>query len=308
MQGIIQGTMRAQKAALPLRLTAIVRNIEMKVRLAAVQPASACGAEEIRNATESLTWLRRAAENNAQLVVFPEGYPGPINPSNEYDALKSLANAAAEFRLHVIASRAVPSGTGHAIELNLINDHGEIIGTYQRTTPRGPYVYRDIEAWNFDYIESNSPPCVFETTIGRIGMLVCSELYFPELSRLLMLQGADIIAYPAGGSINELLPGWRTLVHARAIENLVFTVACQNLYGNGKEEGVGTIAGPEGVLAHSKGEGLVMADLDLERLAFLRAEDEKIEFPKRYATIPGVRRLLRPELYAWLVAQNQRMV
>ena len=280
----------------------------MKVRLAAVQPASGTGTDEIRNAAESLTWLRRAAENSAQLVVFPEGYPGPINPSNEYDALKPLANAAAEHRLHVIASRAVPSGTGHAIELNLIDDHGAILGTYRRTTPRGPYVYRDIEAWNFNYVESNTPPQVFETKIGRIGMLVCSELYFPELSRLLMLQGADIIAYPAGGSINELLPGWRTLVHARAVENLVFTVACQNLYSKGKEEGVGTIAGPEGVLAHSKGEGLLMADLDFDRLAFLRTEDEKIEFPKRYATIPGVQRLLRPELYAWLVAQNKKVV
>jgi 5-aminopentanamidase len=278
----------------------------MKVRVAAVQPASGSGADEVRNATEAVTWLRRAAEKNAQLVVFPEGYPGPINPANGYDALKPLSHAAAEFKLHVIASRAVPSGAGHAVELNLIDDNGKILGSYRRTTPRGPYVYRDIQAWNFDYVASNAPPRVFETKIGRIGMLVCSELYFPELSRLLMLQGADIIAYPAGGSINELLPGWRTLVSARAIENLVFTVACQNLYGEGKEEGVGTIAGPEGVLAQLKEAGLLVAELDFDRLAFLRAEDEKIEFPKRYATIPGVARLLRPELYAWLAAQSQK--
>lgn len=278
----------------------------MKVRIAAVQPASGSGADEMRNATDAIAWLRRAAETDAQLVVFPEGYPGPVNPANEYDALKPLAKAAAELGVHVIASRAVASGSGHSVELNLIDDHGEILGSYRRTTPRGPYVYRDIEAWNFDYVASNAPPRVFDTKIGRIGMLVCSELYFPELSRLLMLQGADIIAYPAGGSINELLPGWRTLVSARAIENLVFTVACQNLYGGGKEEGVGTIAGPEGVLAQSKEEGLILADLDFDRLAFLRAEDEKIEFPKRYATIPGVQRLLRPELYGWLAAHNQK--
>ena len=251
----------------------------MKIRVAAVQPLSGSGADEDRNATNSLNWLRRAAENHANLVVFPEGYPGPINPSNNYDALGPLAKAAAEFGLHVIASRAVPFGAGHAVELSLIDDRGDILGAYRRTTPRGPYVYRDIDAWNFDYIESNTPPRVFDTRIGRIGMLVCSELYSPELSRLLMLQGVDIIAYPAGGAINELLPGWRTLVYARSIENLVFTVACQNLYG--KEEGVGTIASPEGVLAQAKGEGLIVADLDFDRLAFLRAEDEKIEFPKR---------------------------
>jgi 5-aminopentanamidase len=275
----------------------------MKIRVAAVQPLSGSGPNENKNASESLNWLRRAAENRADLVVFPEGYPGPINPSNNYDAFSPLAKAAAEFRLHVIASRAVPSGAGHAVELRLIDDRGDIVGAYQRTTPRGPYVYRDIEAWNFDYIESNMPPRVFDTNIGRIGMLVCSELYSPELSRLLMLQGVDIIAYPAGGAINELLPGWRTLVYARAIENLIFTVACQNLYG--EEEGVGTVAGPEGVLAQAKGEGLIVADLDFDRLAFLRAEDEKIEFPKRYATIPGVQRWRRPELYAELTANDR---
>jgi len=150
----------------------------MKIRVAAVQPLSGSGAQENRNATESLIWLRRAAEDHADLVVFPEGYPGPINPSNSYDALGPLAEAAAEFGLHVIASRAVPLG------------------------------------------------------------------------------------------------------------------------------GVGTVAGPEGVLAQAEGEGLIVADLDFDRLAFLRAEDEKIEFPKRYTTIPGVQRWRRPELYAGLVAKD----
>jgi len=274
----------------------------MKIRIAAVQPFSGSGADERRNATESLQWLSRAAGEGADLVLFPEGYPGPINPANDYEAFIPLAERAAEFGVHVIASRAVPFGIGHAVELNLINDRGETAGIYRRTTPRGPYVYRDIEAWNFDYVESHTPPRVCETRIGRIGMLVCSELYMPELSRLLMVQGADLIVYPAGGAINELLPGWRTMVYARAIENLVYTAACQNLYGD--DEGVGTIAGPEGILAQAKGEGLILADLDYDRLAFLRAEDEKIEFPKRYFTVPGLQRWRRPELYERLSVQD----
>ena len=122
-----------------------------------------------------------------------------------------------------------------------------------------------------------------------------------------MLQGADIIAYPAGGSIHELLPGWRTLVSARAIGNLVFMVACENLYGDGKDEGVGTIAGPEGVLANRKGRNCIQAELDFDCLAFLRGEDEKSNFLNdtlqfRHSAI------LRPELYAWLAAQNQNYV
>lgn len=270
----------------------------MKVRLAAVQPRSGGGSTESRNAVEALDWLDRAAAAGADLVMFPEGYPGPVNPANSYDAFGPLAARAARYKLHVLASRVAPVDGGFAVELHLIDDHGKTAGVYRRTTPRGPYVYRDIDAWDFNFIASNQAPMVVETRLGRIGMLVCSELYTPELSRLLALQGADIILYPAGGAINEFLPGWRTLVWARAIENITFTAACQNLYGD--EEGVATIAAPEGVLAASTTEGLVIADLDFDRLAFLRRENERIEFPKRYSSIPGLMRWRRPELYGAL--------
>ena len=110
-----------------------------------------------------------------------------------------------------------------------------------------------------------------------------------KLSRVLTLKGADLIVYPVGGAVNELLPSWRTILHARAIENLVYTAACQNLYEE-SEEGVAQVASPEAVVDSLRHEGMLVADLDMERLRFLREEDEKVEFPKRYATVPGVRR------------------
>jgi predicted amidohydrolase len=176
---------------------------------------------------------------------------------------------------------------------------------YRRTTPPGPYIYRDIDAWGFDYAESDEPPAVYDTRLGRIGLLVCSEVYVPELARGLALQGADVILFPAGGAINELLETWRTLIWARAIENLVFTAAVQNLYDE-DEQGIATIAAPERILARSAGESLLVADLDVDRLHFLRERDERIEFPKPYATIPGVLRWRRPELYAALVREELR--
>lgn len=271
-----------------------------RVRIAAVQPRSFTGAEEWRNAATALVWLDRAAEAGADLVLFPEGYPGPVNAASRYDAVGPIARRAAELGLHVVGSRIVKVARGYAVELYLIDDKGDIAGSYRRTTPKGPYVYHDIDTWGFDYIESDQPPRPIETRLGRIGLLVCSEVYPPELSRVLAVAGADIILYPAGGAINELLPAWRNLIWARATENLVYTAACQNILGN--EEGVGTIASPEAILAQSRVDGLFCADLDMDRLAFLRSEDERIEFPKRYATIPGVMRWRRPELYAALAA------
>lgn len=255
------------------------------------------GPEEERNALDALEWLDQASKVGADLVLFPEGYPGPANPANDYDAFGPLADHAARQRLHVVASRieAAEDGRYH-MSLHLIGDDGRTIGIYRRMVPRGPYIYLDIDAWKFDYVEATGELHIFDTRLGRIGLQVCSEIYAPESSRVLALKGADVILYPAGGAINELLPSWRTMVWARAIENLVYTAATQNIYFEG-EEGVGTIAGPEGILNQSTEPGLIVADLDLDRLDFLRSEDERIEFPKRYRTMPGIWRWRRPELY-----------
>ena len=61
----------------------------MRMRIALVQPASGSGQEEPRNAEQALQWLQEAADAGAELVVFPEGYPGPINPANSFDAFGS---------------------------------------------------------------------------------------------------------------------------------------------------------------------------------------------------------------------------
>jgi predicted amidohydrolase len=276
----------------------------MSFRLAAIQPRSDSGTDEYRNVESARRWMRRASDEGADLVLFPEGFPGPTNPANRYEAQAALQDAARRLRLHVLAGGLEPVGeSSHHVISYLIDDSGTIVGTYRRTTPTGPYIYRDIDAWNFDYQASADAPGVFETRLGRLGILVCSEVYVPELSRGLALQGADLIVYPAGGAINELLATWRTMVWARAIENLVYTAAVQNLYTD-NEEGVGTIAGPESVLAAHTGEAMLLADIDTARLAFLRQRDERIEFPKPYRTIPGVMRWRRPELYGDLTARS----
>jgi predicted amidohydrolase len=278
----------------------------MTFRLAAIQPVSHSGDEEFRNLDDALDWMREAHRAGAELVLFPEGYPGPTNPAHQYDGLRPLQELARELQLHVVAGglEQTPDGKHHVV-LRLIDDGGDLFGTYRRTTPVGPYIYRDISAWDFDYAEASAAPQVFNTKLGKIGMLVCSEVYVPELSRVLALDGADLIVYPAGGAINELLATWRTMVWARAIENLAYTAAVQNLYEPG-EQGIGLIASPEGVVSQDAGSGMLVADVDTERLRFLRDRDEHIEYPKPYATIPGVLRWRRPDLYGALGQHDSR--
>jgi predicted amidohydrolase len=234
----------------------------------------------------ALAYIDESFHGGADIVCFPEGYPGPANPRHEFDSLPRLRAKAKATSLYLVVSRIEPAsiGGGHYMTLHLINPEGEIIGTYRRTTPPGPYIYKDIDDWQFDYVVGDELP-VFETAHGKLGLLVCSEVYAPELARVLALKGAELLLMPAGALINELMATWRTLVWARAIENLMYTATCQNVYG--VEEGVAMIAVPEEVVASSGRPGVLFADLDMDRIRWLRHQEEKIEMPKQYRVVPG---------------------
>jgi predicted amidohydrolase len=276
---------------------------DMQVKVSAVQPIAFRADEDERNVDAALASIDEAADAGAQLICFPEGYPGPGGVPLRYSAVERLEEKARQRNVFIVAGSLEPAhgGERYYVTVKLIGPGG-VVGVYHRTTPEGPYIYAEPPApglWGFDYVSGDSLP-VFETPLGTIGLLVCSEIYVPELARALMLCGAEIVLAPAGAMINELMPTWRTMIWARAIENLLYTVTCQNLYGG--EEGVAMIAGPEGILAQRPDAGIITATLDLDRIRWLRDQDERIEVPKPYSVIPGTLRWRRPELYGLLTA------
>ena len=265
----------------------------MKVKIATVQPKSFTGNQEHQNVEAALAYIDQAANQGAQFVSFPELYPGPFHPSQSYDT-SALYAKAKERSIYIVRGMKEEVDGGYNICAELISPSGESVGIYRRTTPSGPYVYKDIPIWDFDYVQADNLP-VFDTEFGKVGVLICSEVYVPELARILTLKGAKIIFYPSGGYLNELLPTWRVMVQARAIENLIYTAATQSLYG--VEDGIGMIAGPEGILTENIGEAVLVAEIDFERQQWLRDQDEKIEMPKRYKVVPGLLRWQNPEMY-----------
>jgi 5-aminopentanamidase len=122
-----------------------------------------------------------------------------------------------------------------------------------------------------------------------IGMLICSEVYVPELARLLALKGAEILFMPAGLWKSAQWDNWRVLMRARAIENLAYTATCQNILGEEPENaGLAMICSPEGVLVDSSQDGVFLADCDLDRLRMLRAAQDGRDFPGGKACKAGV--------------------
>jgi predicted amidohydrolase len=108
---------------------------------------------------------------------------------------------------------------------------------------------------------------VFDTIIGKISMLICWEVWFPELARIAALKGAEIICFPTGENISlRRDKAWITLWWARAIENNAYVI--QSINAKGAVTSV--ICGPEMILSIGKKEGIITAELDMDRLRKIR--------------------------------------
>jgi predicted amidohydrolase len=171
---------------------------ETKIRIACIQMQPAMAKVEA-NVAHSLGQIGRAVELGAKLVVLPElcntGYmfqsreeafalsePIPTGPT-----VKAWGDVAAKHGLHLVAGICERDGAKLFNSAVLIGPAGHI-GTF-----------RKVHLWNEEnlYFEPGDLGFpVFHTAIGRIGMAICYDGWFPETYRLAALQGADIVCVP----------------------------------------------------------------------------------------------------------------
>ncbi len=189
-----------------------------KVRLAAVHFQPKNGKSPDDNCRAFAPLVEQAAAKKADLLVLPEtltqtglgktyaevAEPIP-GPSTEY-----FGALAKKHDLYIVAG--LVEREGHLIYnvAALIGPDGKLVGKYRKVTlPRG-----EIE---MGVAPGNEYP-VFDTRIGKVGMMVCYDGFFPEVARELSNGGAQIIAWPVAGC-NPLL------AQARACENHVYLVS-----------------------------------------------------------------------------------
>jgi deaminated glutathione amidase len=118
---------------------------------------------------------------------------------------------------------------------------------------------------------------VFDTPAGRIGVAVCYDLRFPELFRRMMEQGADYFVVSAAFTVPTGEAHWDLLLRTRAVENLCHLVASAQVgeHENGRRTyGNSLIADCWGAVLDRApaGEGIAIAELDLQRQAQIRRE------------------------------------
>jgi predicted amidohydrolase len=190
------------------------------------------------NVEKGVAWLEKAVgEYEAELVVFPETVTTSFVTGLDADELWDLVDEApghitAEIQkvakahgVHVVWP-SYRRGPERGVVYNssiLIGPDGAIVGIYDKTHPF-PLERCDSGGW----VTLGKRADVFETALGSIGMIICYDGDFPELSRLLAVKGAEIITRPS--ALLRSYDIWYITNCARAYDNHVY-VAATNAVG-----------------------------------------------------------------------------
>ncbi|MCF6807715.1 carbon-nitrogen hydrolase family protein [Thiotrichales bacterium 19S9-12] len=158
----------------------------------------------------------------------------------------------------------------------LWNDKGEIQAVYRKM-----HLFDVIVTETESYAESEKylkgdKICVVDTPIGRCGIALCYDLRFPEIFRVMVNEGAEVIILPAAFTHTTGQKHWEVLLRARAIENQCYVIASNQVgvHGNGEAHSYGhsMIINPWGeVLAKREtSEGVILSEINLDYQAVLR--------------------------------------
>jgi predicted amidohydrolase len=185
------------------------------------------------NVERAVGWLETAVrEYEAELVVFPEtvttGFVTGLSANELWDLVDAVPGrttdpiqaAARALGAHVVWP-TYRRGPEQGIVMNasvLIGPDGGIIGIYDKTHPF-PLERAETGGW----VTTGTRAEVFETALGSIGMMICYDGDFPELARLLAVQGAEIIVRPS--ALLRSFDIWHLTNAARAYDNHVYIVA-----------------------------------------------------------------------------------
>lgn len=235
-----------------------------------------------------------ASDRGARLVVFPEYSSYFVDPfdaslaENAQDIdgpfVQGLIAIAAERDVHIVAGLVERAGDERRVRNAVVAvDGGGVLARYRKL-----HLYDAFGQRESDWVEPGelAPPETFELDGMRFGLMTCYDLRFPEVGRVLADAGADVFVVPAEwvrGPVKE--HHWRTLIHARAIENTVFVAAADHPPPLGV--GLSMIVDPQGVELATVGTAtdVAVAHLDREAVARVRRVNPSLRL-RRFTVAP----------------------
>jgi len=257
-----------------------------RIRVACVQMTS--GRDKDANLARAEALVARAASTGADVVVLPEkwnliggadDYRAAAEPLEGGMSIEAMSGWAGRHGITLVGGSITERRDGREKLSNtccVFQPDGSLAAVYRKIhlfdVEVGGHVYRESEAE-----EPGTEPVVAHAEDWTLGLSVCYDLRFPELYRILALEGAELVTVPAHFTTPTGKDHWHVLLRARAIENQCYVAAAgqvgETLPGK-PAYGRSLIADPWGiVLAQAPDvETVIAAELDRACLLEIRAK------------------------------------
>lgn len=252
----------------------------MQTKIACVQMQSFLGDKEANLNKMIAKMDETMKDGTVQLIVFPELSVTGYECSELYEAvaesypdgpsIKIMAEQAKKHNVHVIFGFVEKEEkNGKTVLYNtatLIDNNGVPLGCYHKS--------HLVDGEETRVFEKGTEYKVFDTSIGKIGIMICWDTAYPEVARILALKGAEIIAVPAAWETEPNEGDWELVNAARSFDNVVYLASCNHV-GTDRELyffGRSKISGPLGRTLAEAGseEEIITATVDLSVLPELR--------------------------------------
>ncbi len=263
------------------------------LKVALVQRACSNNIEQ--NLKANLEAIKQAANNGAKLILLEELHNSlyfcQTEDTAHFDLAESipgpstaaLAHVAAEHKVVIVSSLFERRAAGLYHNTSVVFDQdGSIAGRYRKMhIPDDPGFY---EKFYFTPGDLGFEP--IETSIGKLGVLVCWDQWYPEAARMMALAGAELLLYPTAigwdprddkAEQQRQREAWITIQRAHAIANGVPVLSCNRVGHESDPSGLSDgiqfwgssfVAGPQGemlALADNDSETILYADVDMGR-------------------------------------------
>ena len=258
-----------------------------------------CGEDKAANLAASIEGIREAAAMGARLVVLQELHATPYfcqveDPAN-FDLAESipgpssdiLSAVAAELGVVIVASlfERRAAGLYHNTAVVLETD-GSIAGIYRKMHIPDDPGYN--EKFYFTPGDLGFEP--IDTSVGRLGVLVCWDQWYPEAARMMALAGAELLIYPTAigfdpaddeDEVRRQLQAWQIIQRSHAVANGLPVASCNRIgfepdRSGGERDaefwGNSFVVGPQGEIlaAASTGAEVLLATIDRDRTESVR--------------------------------------
>lgn len=256
-----------------------------KIKIAAIQMSTV--ADKMENVRTVKTYLEKIKDENPDFVILPEMFCCPYQTENfpiyaEKEGgpvWQQLSGYAKQYGIYLIGgSMPEKDAEGNVYNTSYIFDReGKQIGKHRKVhlfdiDVKGGQTFKES-----DTLTAGDSDTVFDTEFGKIGVMLCFDIRFPELSRMMVNDGAKVIFVLAAFNMTTGPAHWELSFRTRALDNQIYMVGCapaRDVSAGYISWGHSIVTDPWGRVIDMLDEkkGILLAELDMDYEEQVREE------------------------------------